>query len=234
MTHGSVPWGARHADGRRIEVGTIFCIGRNYAGHARELNNPVPAEPVVFTKPVTSLLASGETLELPARSRDVHHEVELVAVLGRGGRSIDTADALACVAGYAVGIDVTARDLQQAAKRAAHPWTMGKGLDGFAPLGPFAPADRVSDPQALTLELDLNGRPAQRGSTAEMLFPLARLIAYLSGAFTLRPGDLIFTGTPAGVGPFDDGDRLEARLLDEAGACLSRLRLQARRGPRDS
>lgn len=193
-------------------IGSLWCIGRNYAAHARELGNPLPEAPVVFLKPASSLVGDGSLLTWPAAIGAVHHEVELVAVIGRGGRDIATEAALDHVAGYALGLDLTARDLQERAKAAGLPWTEAKGRDGFAPLSAFLPADRVPDPATLELRLWVDGQLRQEGSCSQMLWPLPDLIAYLSARFTLSPGDLIFTGTPPGVGALAAGDRLRAEL----------------------
>ncbi len=188
----------------------IICVGKNYARHAAELNSTVPAEPILFLKPPTALIGPGQTVLLPPRSREVHHEVELVVVIGREGKHISESEALNYVAGYALGLDMTARDLQQKAKEAGHPWTLAKGFDTFAPLGPIVPATAVSDPQRVQLRLRVNHEVRQDGNTADMVFSVARLIAYCSEIFTLQPGDLLFTGTPEGVGPVQDGDLLVA------------------------
>jgi 2-keto-4-pentenoate hydratase/2-oxohepta-3-ene-1,7-dioic acid hydratase in catechol pathway len=195
-----------------LEVHTIFCIGRNYAEHAKELNNPIPDRPVVFTKPRTTLVADGGSVRIPEQTADVHHEVELVVAIGTGGRNIAPADALRHVAGYAVGLDMTARDIQSDLKAKAHPWDLAKGLDSFAPLGRFVAASAVADPSALTLSLDVNGIRRQTGHTGDMIHSVQALIAFLSSHFTLSPGDLVFTGTPAGVGPVRPGDVLRAEL----------------------
>ena len=199
-------------DGTAVRPGKLLCIGRNYAAHVREMGDvaDLPAEPVVFLKPSTALVGTGGTVVLPRQSQDVHHEVELVAVIGRGGRHIAEADALGHVAAYALGLDLTARDLQARAKAEKGPWSVAKGFDTFAPLGPLTPADKVADPQALTLVLRVNGEVRQQGTTDHMIFPVARLVSYLSSVFTLEPGDLLYTGTPEGVGPVRAGDRLEA------------------------
>lgn len=198
--------------GLDLPVGSLWCIGRNYAEHARELGNALPQAPVVFLKPASSLVGDGAVIAWPAEIGAVHHEVELVVAIGRGGSRIGRDAALAHVAGYAVGIDLTARDLQSKAKAAGLPWTEAKGRDGFAPLSRFVPAAAVADPAALVLELWVNGERRQAGHVADMLWDVPALIAYLSERYTLRPGDLIFTGTPSGVGPLSPGDRVEAAL----------------------
>jgi 2-keto-4-pentenoate hydratase/2-oxohepta-3-ene-1,7-dioic acid hydratase in catechol pathway len=195
---------------RSLSVGKLLCIGRNYAEHADEMKSDVPDKPMVFLKPASAIIRSGDTVRLPPQSQDVHHEVELVAVIGTGGRDIPEADALDHVAAYGVGLDVTARDLQAEAKENRHPWSVAKGFDTFAPLGPLASADTVGDPQALTLRLQVNGETRQAASTHHMIFPVAELVHYCSQIFTLDPGDLLYTGTPSGVGPIEAGDELEA------------------------
>ncbi|ACY48005.1 fumarylacetoacetate hydrolase family protein [Rhodothermus marinus] len=194
----------------RIVPRKIICVGQNYARHAAEMNSTVPEEPILFLKPPTALIGPGETVLLPPQSREVHHEVELVAVIGREGKHIPESEALDYVAGYALGLDMTARDLQLKAKKAGHPWTVAKGFDTFAPLGPIVPATAVPDPQRVQLRLRVNGTVRQDGNTVDMVFSVARLIAYCSEIFTLQPGDLLFTGTPEGVGPVQDGDVLVA------------------------
>jgi 2-keto-4-pentenoate hydratase/2-oxohepta-3-ene-1,7-dioic acid hydratase in catechol pathway len=195
-----------------LSAHTLFCIGRNYAEHAKELNNPIPDRPVVFTKPLTTLLSDGGTVVLPHVTSDVHHEVELVVAIGTGGKHIPVESALNHVAGYAIGLDMTARDIQTSLKAKSHPWELAKGLDTFAPLGNFVPAASIPDPSALRLELRVNGEVRQSGTTADMLNTIPSLISFLSSYFTLHPGDLIFTGTPAGVSAVNDGDVLEASL----------------------
>lgn len=197
------------------DVGTIYCIGRNYAEHARELNNPVPQSPIIFLKPASSLIFDGQSVVIPAASRDVHHEVEMVALIGKTGKRLTPEMAPAHIAGYGIGIDVTARDIQQRAKEKSHPWAVAKGYDTFAPLSKFVPAAAVADPTAIDVALWVNDERRQYGNTREMLFPVHNLVAYLSTIFTLMSGDLIFTGTPAGVGPLQPGDRLRAVLGDD-------------------
>jgi acylpyruvate hydrolase len=195
-----------------VRPGKILCIGRNYAAHAREMMADVPDAPVVFLKPSTALLHDGGTIMLPAMTQDVHHEVELVVVIGREGKHIAEADALAHVAAYAVGLDMTARDIQARAKEKREPWSVAKGFDTFAPLGQVSAASEVGDPHDLHIELKVNGEIRQSGSTADMIFSIQALIAYCSRVFTLEPGDLLYTGTPEGVGPVKDGDELVATV----------------------
>lgn len=197
---------------RPAVFGKLICIGRNYAQHAAEMQATVPDEPMIFLKPSSAVIGDGGEVVLPAKSKEVHHEVELVAMIGRMGKNIPVGEALDYVASYAVGLDMTARDLQAAAKKKGEPWTVAKGFDTFAPLGPLVPAAEVEDPHHLTIRLLINGEVRQQGTTADMIFSVAELISYFSQIFTLYPGDLLFTGTPDGVGPVAEGDRLEAQI----------------------
>ncbi len=197
----------------RLPVRNVYGIGRNYAAHARELGNAVPDRPVVFLKPPTCLIGDGGTIRLPPESSDMEHEVEIVLLLGSGGRHLDHTDAADLIAGYGVGVDVTARDLQRKAQAEGNPWTIAKGFDTFGPISDFMPADEIADPANLVFELTVNAQLRQKGNSGEMLFDFATLIAYLSGIFTLNTGDLIFTGTPEGVARIESGDLLQARLL---------------------
>jgi len=200
-------------DGTSVfRAGKLVCIGRNYAKHAAELGNAVPTSPMIFLKPASSLVPSGGQIVIPEASKDVHHEVELVCLIGTAGSRITRDSALDHVAGYAVGLDMTARDIQLKAKEKGHPWSVAKGYDTFAPLGDFVPAEEITDPQDLRVRLEINGEIRQDGHTGDMIFPVAELIAYASTIFTLIPGDLLFTGTPEGVGPVLPGDRLVARI----------------------
>ena len=194
-----------------LTAGSIFCIGRNYVAHAHELNNEVPSQPLVFLKPASSLTTNGP-IHLPEESKNVHHEVELVAAIGKSGKNIPKSKALNHVAGYAVGIDITARDIQSRAKENGHPWSIAKGFDTFAPISTFVERERVNNPQNIDITLSLNGEKRQQANTELMIFPVAELISYLSGIFTLRPGDLIFTGTPKGVSPLTSGDQIRATI----------------------
>jgi 2-keto-4-pentenoate hydratase/2-oxohepta-3-ene-1,7-dioic acid hydratase in catechol pathway len=177
----------------------ILCIGLNYRDHAAETNSPIPTEPILFAKYPNALIAHGEPILIPAESEQVDYEAELVVVVGRGGRRIPKDRAMEHVGGYMPGHDVSARDWQIG--KPGKQWTIGKTWDSFAPTGPeLTSADAIPDPQALGIRLRLNGRTMQDSSTAQLIFPVADLIAYLSTIMTLAPGDLIFTGTPPGVG----------------------------------
>jgi len=209
-----------------LPIGKLLCIGRNYAKHAEEMRSDVPDEPMVFLKPASAVIRSGESVVLPEQSSDVHHEVELVAVIGKGGSKISRDDALDHVAAYGVGLDMTARDIQTEAKKRSHPWSVAKGFDTFAPLGPLTPADQVGDVQNLTISLRVNGEDRQNASTRDMIFPVANLVHYCSHIFTLAPGDLIYTGTPEGVGPVQEGDVLEATVT---GCAPLRVEVEAAR-----
>lgn len=195
-----------------LKIGKLLCIGRNYARHAAEMGAQTPSEPMVFLKPSTAVIRSGGTVVIPSMSTEVHHEVELVVVIGRAGRHIPIAEALSHVVGYAVGLDMTARDLQAESKRKGAPWSVSKGFDTFAPLGDVRPTSDMADPQDVDVELRINGAVRQRGRTSDMIFSVAELIAWCSRIFTLEPGDLIYTGTPDGVGPVVEGDVLAARV----------------------
>jgi 2-keto-4-pentenoate hydratase/2-oxohepta-3-ene-1,7-dioic acid hydratase in catechol pathway len=185
----------------------IVCIGRNYVAHARELGNQVPERPLLFLKPPSSLITSGEAIRLPADSARVEHEAEIALVIGRRCRNISEADALSVIAGYAPLNDVTARDLQ----RLDVQFTRAKGYDTFCPVGPVVPVDG-KDWRDLVVTCRVNGETRQRGSAAEMVFGVPALIAYITRVMTLEPGDLVATGTPAGVGPIGPGDTVEVSL----------------------
>jgi 2-keto-4-pentenoate hydratase/2-oxohepta-3-ene-1,7-dioic acid hydratase in catechol pathway len=196
----------------QLKPGSIYCIGRNYAEHARELNNPIPAEPVVFLKPASSLLAHGGSVVIPPDSANVHHEAELVVAIGKTAFQIPPEQAHNHIAGIAAGIDITARDIQDRLKQKSLPWLLAKGLDTFAPVGPFIPLTDSVDLKNLQITLTVNNTLKQDGNTCDMLFPVDIIISRLSHWFTLMPGDLIFTGTPAGVGPLSAGDSVTSRL----------------------
>ncbi|WP_224961388.1 fumarylacetoacetate hydrolase family protein [Geomonas subterranea] len=195
-----------------VRIGKILCIGRNYADHIKELGNETPERPVIFTKPATSVIGAGEEIVIPSYSSDCHHEAELALLIGREGRDIPAADALSYLAGYAVAIDLTLRDVQAELKKKGLPWDIAKGFDTACPLSPFVPAEQVADPHQLRITLTVNGEKRQDGGTDLMIHRIPELLSYLSSIFTLEPGDLVLTGTPAGVGPVKSGDRVVAGI----------------------
>ncbi len=198
--------------GRSYPIGKILCIGRNYAEHIRELGNEAPEAPVIFMKPATAVIGEGEGIVIPPYSRDCHHEAELALLIGRRGKEIPAAEALDYIAGYGVAIDLTLRDVQAELKKKGLPWEIAKGFDTACPLSSFVPADRVPDPQRLQIRLSVNGTLRQDGNTSLMIHPIAAIVSHMSAIFTLEPGDVILTGTPAGVGPIASGDRLVAEI----------------------
>lgn len=196
-----------------LQLGDIYCIGRNYVDHAKELNNPVPEQPVVFTKPKSSVIYDGEQIIIPDSSHDVHHEGEIVVALQNPKPAMTPAQAAGCVAGIAPGIDVTARDVQQRLKEKSLPWDLAKGLRTFTALGTFVPVS-AEELDEITVKLSVNGQVRQLGSSSLMIFPIAQLISVLSSHFNLQSGDLIFTGTPKGVASLNVGDEVEVSLPD--------------------
>jgi len=193
----------------------IICIGRNYSEHARELNNPVPAEPVFFMKPESAQLRNNQPFFYPEFSKDIHYEAELVLHVCKVGRNILEKFAHTYFDGIGVGIDFTARDLQQKAKEKGLPWEMAKAFDFSAPVSEFIPVTEFSDLNNISFGLYKNGEMVQNGNSADMIFSPEAIIAYVSRFVTLKQGDYIFTGTPAGVGPVKIGDRLEAFIGDK-------------------
>jgi len=206
-----------------VPIGKIICIGRNYAEHVRELGNRVPDTPVLFMKPADCVVPDGGEVVVPDYSRECHHEVELAVLIGKAGRKIPAERALDFVAGYAVAIDLTLRDVQNQLKSKGHPWEMAKAFATSCPLSDFVPAAAVADPQSLRLTLAVNGNLRQNGTTADMLRSVAEIIAVMSEYFSLQAGDVLLTGTPAGVGPIRSGDRLEA-VIPEVGTLSVRVR----------
>lgn len=187
----------------------IFCVGRNYADHAREMGgDPEREAPFFFTKPADAVLTGDADMAYPTATGDLHHEMELVAAIGAGGSDIAAADALAHVWGYAAGLDMTRRDLQSAAKKAGRPWDMAKGFDLSAPIGALVPVAQCGHPRAGRIELRVNGAVRQAGDLGEMIWDVAETVAALSALVRLMPGDLMFMGTPAGVGAVGRGDGL--------------------------
>jgi fumarylpyruvate hydrolase len=197
----------------RFGVRRVYCVGRNYADHAREMgHDPTREPPFFFCKPADALVPSGSALPFPLATKDLHHEIELVVALGKGGTHIAEADALGCVYGYAVGLDMTRRDIQAEAKKLARPWDLAKGFDASAPISPIVPASNIGHPAAGAIWLKINGELRQQGDLNQQIWQVAETIAYLSAYMALAPGDLIFTGTPAGVGPVQRGDVLHGHV----------------------
>lgn len=193
----------------------IIAIGRNYAAHIEELKNERPSEPVIFTKPDTAVLKNNEPFYYPEYSQDIHHEVEILLKVKKEGKYIQEAFASDYYDEIGLGIDFTARDLQQKAKEKGLPWAIAKGFNGSAPISAFFPKDTFGDLHNLDFSLKVNGETRQEGNTSLMLFSFDYIIHYISQFFTLKTGDIIFTGTPSGVGPVQIGDHLEGFIKDQ-------------------
>lgn len=193
----------------RFAVRRIFCVGRNYAAHAREMGkDPDREPPFFFGKPADCVVDSGATIPYPPLTSDLHHEIELVVAIGRGGSNIATENALDHVWGYGVGIDLTRRDLQDAAKKLGRPWDWGKGFDQSAPCGPLVRVSEIGHPAKGRVWLAVNGETRQQGDLSELIWSIPEVIAICSESLELKAGDLIYTGTPAGVGAVKPGDRI--------------------------
>ncbi|MBK3736847.1 FAA hydrolase family protein [Azospirillum brasilense] len=201
------------AGGDPFPVRRIYCVGRNYAAHAREMGaDPDREPPFFFMKPADAIVADGTAIPYPPRTANLHHEIELVVAIGTGGRDIPVERALDHVYGYGVGLDMTRRDLQNAAKKEGKPWDMGKGFDQSAPCGTLRRAADIGHPDKGSVTLSVNGELRQKGDLADLIWSVSETISYLSGLVELQPGDLIYTGTPEGVGPVVAGDRLEGAV----------------------
>jgi fumarylpyruvate hydrolase len=206
----SVPTIAITGSEQRFPVRRIYCVGRNYADHVREMgNDPRRDLPFFFSKPADAVVGSARVLPYPPRTAELHHEVELVVALHRGGVNVGNADAAAMIFGHAVGIDLTRRDLQAEAKKNGRPWDMAKGFDNSAPIGPLKPG---IPPASGSISLSVEGEVRQQGDLKEMIWSVAEIIAALSTYVELAPGDLIFTGTPAGVGPIQRGESVRGMI----------------------
>jgi fumarylpyruvate hydrolase len=193
----------------RFPVHRVYCVGRNYAAHAREMGmDPEREPPFFFSKPADAVVANGTPVPYPPRTANLHHEIELVVAIGTGGRDIPLAGALAHVFGYAVGNDLTRRDLQFAAREQGRPWDVSKGFDSSAPVSAIRPVAASGHVEGGAIWLEVNGEPRQRANLSEMIWSVPEIVAELSTYFELRPGDLIFTGTPEGVRPVRRGDSL--------------------------
>ncbi len=193
----------------------ILCIGRNYVDHAKELNNPLPSEPVVFLKPETAILRTGRPFFIPDFAKEFHYEVELVIRINRLGKNIDPKFAHRYYDEVGIGIDFTARDLQNSLKKKGLPWEKSKAFDNSAALSKFVPMAKFEDVQNINFRLDINGEKRQEGNSSLMIFKVDEIISHLSKYFTLKMGDLIYTGTPAGVGSVKIDDRLQLYIEDE-------------------
>jgi fumarylpyruvate hydrolase len=201
------------AGGGAFPVRRVFCVGRNYADHAREMGaDPDREPPFFFMKPADALLTGGADMPYPPQSKDLHHEMELVVAIGTGGADIAEADALRHVWGYAAGLDMTRRDLQGQAKKEGKPWDMGKGFDHSAPIGTMVPAETIGHPKDAAIVLRVNGVVRQSSDLKHLIWSIPETIAYLSRLVVLAPGDLIFSGTPAGVAAVVRGDLLEGEV----------------------
>ena len=198
---------------RLFPVGRVFCIGRNYADHAIEMGgDPEREEPFFFAKPASAIIPGGGSLPYPPATTSLHHEVELVVALVSGGRDLSRSAAREAIFGHAVGIDLTRRDLQDIAKRSGRPWDMAKGFDASGPVGALVPAARREPREDASITLDVNGERRQSGTLGQMIWKPDESLAWLSSLVELKPGDLVFTGTPAGIGAIVRGDRIAARI----------------------
>lgn len=207
---------------QRFPIRRVFCVGRNYGAHAREMgSDPNREPPFFFTKPADAVVPASGAVPYPPATQDLHHEVELVVALGAGGTNIDPANALELVWGYGVGLDLTRRDLQAVAKDSGRPWDMAKGFDASAPCSDLVPASRLGHPQDARIWLEVNGEVKQQGNLNEMIWQIPDVIASLSRLVALAPGDLIYTGTPAGVAALKPGDQLRGGVDGVAEFALS-------------
>lgn len=209
----AVPSLSIHGSDTRFPIHRIYCIGRNYADHAKEMGAQAvsSANPVFFMKPADAIVMDGD-VPYPSATKELHHEVEMVVALAKGGRDIDAAHALDCVFGYGVGLDLTRRDLQAAMKAKGLPWDVAKGFDASAPISSLRTIADIGHPHHSRLSLSVNGEVRQDTDIVDMIFAVPEIIAELSKLFELKAGDLIFTGTPAGVGPLLRGNRFRAEL----------------------
>jgi len=207
---GPQPWLPIVGSELRFPVGRIYCVGRNYADHAREMgHDPDREPPFFFMKPANAVVQNDSTIAYPMGTKDCHHEIELVVAIGSGGKNIAVEKALEHVWGYGLGLDMTRRDLQGEAKKMGRPWEMGKSFDESAPITALKPAAEIGHPAKGAIWLKINGEVRQSGDLAMQIWNVQEQISYLSNLVTLEPGDLIMTGTPAGVGPVKKGDKLE-------------------------
>ncbi|MCX8010131.1 MAG: fumarylacetoacetate hydrolase family protein [Ignavibacteria bacterium] len=198
--------------GKQFNVGKVICVGKNYLEHAKELGDAVPEKPVIFMKPSSSIIFSGEKVIYPSFSKSLHYETELVILIGKQGKNVKKEFAIDFIAGYTVGLDMTLRDWQTELKKKGHPWEISKCFDTSTVIGNFISKERVSDPNNLDILLWVNQEIRQQDNTKNMIFNVYQIIEYVSEYFTLEEGDLIFTGTPKGVGEVNVGDMLKAKI----------------------
>ncbi|OUR92771.1 isomerase/hydrolase [Gammaproteobacteria bacterium 42_54_T18] len=195
-----------------LPLGKVVCVGRNYAAHAKELNNPVPSTPMLFIKPTTAVVAIDDAVVIPKGKGTCHHELEVSVLIGEKLTNATLESVREGIVGYGLGLDLTLRDVQDRLKEKGHPWEVAKAFDGSCPLTEFVPTGQVTDPLTLDLQLERNGVLQQKGNTSDMITGVFDLVAFMSTQFTLLPGDVVMTGTPAGVGPLESGDELTLTL----------------------
>jgi len=198
-----------------LPSGKVVCVGRNYAEHAKELNNPVPTSPILFIKPKTALVSFDSPIIIPTSHGPCHHEAEIAVLISKPAKNISEHNAQDYIAGYGIGLDLTLRELQTQLKEKGHPWEVAKSFDGACPMTGFVKASQITSPQTLGVMLRVNGTVRQKGDMTQMLFSVKQLIASMSCYFTLEAGDIVMTGTPAGVSAMTAGDQLEVSLFDE-------------------
>jgi len=203
-------------DGRSngLSLGKIVCVGRNYADHAKELNNPIPTEPLLFIKPSTAAVSLEQPFSISEQWGSVHYETELAILIGETLTKADEADVVKAIVGVGLALDLTIRDVQSKLKEKGQPWERAKAFDGSCPLSVFVPIDQVDDLQSIQIQLTINGEVRQDGNSSMMLNKIVPLISEISQLFTLEPGDVVITGTPAGVGQLNKGDELVVSLVD--------------------
>lgn len=195
-----------------LPLGKIVCVGRNYAEHAKELNNPVPTSPILFIKPASAAVSFDGEIRIPKQQGECHHELEMAVLIGKPLTNADSATAKEAVLGYGLGLDLTLRDVQSRLKEKGHPWEIAKSFDGACPLSSFVSVDQIANPNGAELTLTINGNIRQQGNTADMITGVFDLIAHMSQHFTFQPGDVVLTGTPAGVSALHEGDVLNGTL----------------------
>lgn len=196
-------------EGRAIPTARIFCVGKNFRKHIQELEDEAPDQPVIFMKPVSCIVRPEEKIKLPAHGTCLHHEVELVVLIGRGGSNISASNARSHIAGLSLGLDLTLRDVQSSLKKKGLPWEIAKAFDQSAPLGEFVALKNSIDLDDISFSCAVNGELRQQGNSGQMIYSIAKIIQYLSGIWEMLPGDIIYTGTPSGVGPLRSGDTIK-------------------------